>query len=349
MPDAFSIRSALQGVLHDFADSSGFQCVETENLIRDIVSLLASYREEDIPLFPDVYVLKDPAGLRTLAPGAGSHKIGSVRYGREAAGKILKNTAGLAGGGWAVYAGKADNCEFEYGVFRSQRHSFATSAEESMCDLGGDSPIVVVRNRGHLTVELLNSRGTPFTVSLTASPPASSAFSVHIEELVKEASAALTPDESEQFTTYLSRLLTGLLQKCHGTLIAVIESSIETVPEEMVDGVWLSPPVDLSGHHARAVTSGDAGSLADLQAAESLLEGMVGSDGIVVLDTKGTIRAFRVFLAPSPDERAELDDRGGGRRRTFSLMKLRAERSLLRAAFIRSQDGETDCQRTTHA
>lgn len=346
--DAFTIRGALQGALHDIAEESGFRCVYTENLIRDLVSLLASYREEDVPLFPEVYVLSDLQDLRTLAPGLGSHRIGSLVYNNDIAAKVLKSTAGLAADGWAVYVAKVGEKEFEYGVFRSQRHSFATSAEETMRDLGDHSPLIVVRNRGHLTVELMNTSGRSFPVSLTISSADSSSFSTHVDALARQACADFQQDGREQFSPYLSRLLTRQLQRCHGTLIAVIDKTVESVPDAMSDGVWFEPVIDLASCHTNACLANTAESLSDLQAAECLLAGMLNSDGIVVLGTDGTIRGFRVFLAPTEEEKRELDERGGGRRRTFGLMKLRVADGKLRAAFIRSQDGETDCHGASH-
>ncbi len=85
----------------------------------------------------------------------------------------------------------------------------------------------------------------------------------------------------------------------------------------------------------------DADSLADLEAAEALLDGMLNSDGVVVLGPDGSVLAYRVFLKPTDEEKRTLPERGGGRRRTFELMKARVGKTL-RAAFFRSQDGETD-------
>lgn len=345
MAEAFSIRTILHGFLHEFVESSGFKCVDTENLIRDIVSLLASYREEDVPLFPDVYVLSNPNDLRTLAPSVGSLKLGQLSPDEGTAGKILKTAAGLADGGWAIYVAKRDEHCFEYGVFRSQRHSFATSAEEVMRDLGESSPVVVLRNRGHLTVEICNTKAESSTVSLTSATPSSSTFAKDVDELVQAASLDVKPENVDQFSAYLSRVLTGLLQKCHGALIAVLDNPGDQNRTRMRDGVWLHPELDLPKCHAEAIAVGTAETLADLQAVESLFAGMINSDGVVVLGTNGTIRAFRVFLTPTATEKRKIEDKGGGRRRTFSLMKLRVQEGLLRAAFFRSQDGVTECQR----
>lgn len=65
---AYSIRHSLQGALEDFVRASGFSCVHLEGLIREFVGMLAAYREEDTPLYPEVFVFASQDGLTALAP-----------------------------------------------------------------------------------------------------------------------------------------------------------------------------------------------------------------------------------------------------------------------------------------
>jgi hypothetical protein len=77
------------------------------------------------------------------------------------------------------------------------------------------------------------------------------------------------------------------------------------------------------------------------------LDGMINSDGLVIIGANGTILAYRVFLKSEDPERNRLPDLGGGRRRTYELMKLRLG-TVFQAVLFRSQDGETECQRVDH-
>lgn len=338
------MREALQGALQDYVRASGFACVKTEDLLRDLVSRLASYREEDVALFPEVYVLAEPSCLATIAPGMPLHTIGTCAFGLHGADRLLQDAAGLADSGWAIYVTKLSEERFEYGVFRSRRHSFSTTAEESMDGL--QTPVLVLRNRGHLSVELLNTNHDSFSISLTSAVPSESQLPHYIKALAEAATESIDQGERARFQAYLESQLGRILQHCHGTLIAVVESPGHgRGPEEMLDGVWLAPHVDLLALHRTAVASATADSLADLQAAEALLSGMISRDGVVVLSTDGTVRAYRVFLAPTAEEKQQIPDRGGGRRRTFALMQLRTRAGQLRAAFFRSQDGTCDCER----
>lgn len=344
MSDAFSIRQSLQGALQDFVRQSAFKCVRTEEMVRELVCLLAAYREEDVPLYPEVFVVATPNTLNTIAPAADRRMIGRSNLGGPIAAELLKNCASLAVDGWAIYvAGTADELA-EYGLIRAQRHSFATSADESIRDLGEKTPIVLIRNRGHFVVELQNSQGRVYTVDLTSRPPAPAPLRENVAAFVQSATAITPPTHVKQFQPYLTRLLMRILLRCHGTLLAVIDvPNTDNLPAQLRDGVWLNLPVDLCSRHQAAIEHDDANTLADLQSVESLVSGMLNSDGLVVFGSDGAVLAYRVFLKPEEAEFGALPERGGGRRRTYELMKLRLG-TIFRAALFRSQDGETECQ-----
>lgn len=330
---AFSIREALQGALADFIRGSGFKSVAAEEMLRELVSLLAAYREEGTLLFPEVFVVPDEATLASLAPGVPRITIGEAPLDGNFAQRLLKACAPLADDGWAAYVIATEPAVF--GLVRAQRHSFATSAEEAMMGLGC---VLLIRNRGHFVVELKNSKDARYTVSFTSRPASASPLAEHVKAFAQAAGTALDAERQSRFIPYLERLLIGILQKCHGTLLAVL-TEVSANTEGLEAATWLSPPISLASIHFEATTKQDATSLADLQGIESLLAGMVGSDGLVVFGPDGTIRGYRVFLKASDEERLKISDQGGGRRRTYELMKLRTQ-SFSQILF-RSQDGAT--------
>lgn len=341
--DAYSIRDSLHGALHDFVRNSGFENVHLEEMIRELVGMLASYREEDLPLYPEVFVFSSPNGLKALAPSSIQVTLGSTQLVANSASAVLKNSAPLAASGWAIFVVKEGDL-IRYGVFRSIRHTLALGAEESMLGLGREEPVMLIRNRGHLTVELRNTIATRFTATLTTTPAATSALESHVDRFVAAATAALA--DVNDFRGYLKRLLTDALQRCHGTLLVVV-ATLEGVDLDptLQDAIRLAPRIRLAELQEAALKSGTADSLADLIAAEALLRGMINSDGVVVFGNDGSIVAFRVFLKPNDLEAAKLPNSGGGRRRTFELMRLRLG-ATFKAVFFRSQDGETRCERS---
>jgi hypothetical protein len=303
--------------------------------------MLASYREEDIPLFPEVFVFASPEGLKALAPSSQQTTVGTLRLAAESSEAILKNCAPLAKGGWSIFVVK-ENEAFRYGLFRSMLHSLSTAAEESMGDLGKDVPVILIRNRGHFVVDLRTTTSKRFTVTLTTTLAEPSPLDKHVEAFSKAACSGLK--DPSVFQSYLRRLITNILQDCHGTLLAVIKPPGKGKPHvSLKDGVWPTPVLALSDLHARAQSTRTSEALADLIAAETLLRGMVNSDGVVVFGSDGTVQAYHVFLKPSSDERGKLSEDGGGRRRTYELMRQRLK-SRFKAVLIRSQDGGMKCE-----
>jgi len=344
---AYSIRESLQGKLQDFLVSSGFvNCTPTANLVRDLTALLAAYREEDVPLYPSVFILSTTEHLAALAPGTERLIVGSKALEAAKAATILKDCAPLAENGWSIYVAKVgEPANFEYGLFRSLANTFATSAEEAMVQDGGEMAILVIRNRGHLVVEIRNSKNDVFTASLTSAAATESHFASHVGKLVEAITADLTPESMEAFGPYLRRFLADTLQRCHGTLCAVVKPPADHVaPVKFAKSVWLAEPLRWAEAHADARTHKSADALARLQAVESLVVGMIHSDGVVVLGSDGTVLGYRAFLSPDDEERKQQEAEGGGRRRTYALMKGRLGTEL-RAAFFRSQDGDTECEK----
>lgn len=345
MGKTFSVRAPLQGEIADFLRLSNVSCVYTEELVRDITCLLMSYREEDIPLFPEVFVIPSHEALLSIAPGTHRVIIGRNVEMKSAAEKILKDCATLAVRGWAIYVIKTSEQLAEFGLFRALTHSFAISAEETMATNQSDSPCILIRNRGRSVVELCNAKNQRLTVSFTSAPASESPFKSHVETFSSVVTAGIPEGQRGNFEQYLTRLLTEKLQHCHGTLLAAHQPPTGLLaPEPLNSGVWLTEPLCLYEAHRNARDSNDAPSLASLIATEALLEGMIASDGVVVFSTRGSVLGYRIFLKPTEAERKSMPDEGGGRRRTYALMKSRLGPDL-RAAFFRSEDGQTDCER----
>jgi hypothetical protein len=340
---AYSVRDSLQVALQEFLRRSGLQCERLKDIVRELVSLLAGYREEGLPLFPEVFVFGSPDGLKALAPSSDQVTIGTLALIGGPAPRIIKDCAPLAVGGWAVFIVKESDSQLRYGLFRAVRHSLATAAEESMKDLGKDLPVILIRNRGQLVVELRSTVAEQFTATLRTVPAEPSPLEEHISRFVE--AAARNTNDPLIYKPYLRRVLTGILQHSHGTLLAVVDPSKcpPDVHDSLTDGVWPSPPIDLAQILFRAIASDDAEGLAEVKSAEALLSGMVRSDGIVLFGSDGKIVAYRVFLKAQPEEVGGLPTSGGGRRRTYELMKVRVG-MVFNSVFFRSQDGETGCE-----
>jgi hypothetical protein len=341
MAEVYSIRESLQGRLQTFVRGSGLESPFLEDLIRDLVVLLSAYREEDVPMFPAVYVGLTREDLSPILTTGKPVKIGQAPRTAGTANVILKDCAPLAKESWAIFV-HLDGNVAHYGLFRASRHFLSTGADEVIADLGVSVKLLMLRNCGHQSVEIYNTSKGRLTTVLKVANMTYSALDQHLELLVAE----ITKDvaDSEELKGYLKRVLIAIVQHCHGTLMAVVPKDKIELSLPNFAGVMLTPCIEFASLHAAAMKLPDPDSLADLRAAEVLLEGMIGSDGIVVFGSDASVRVYRSFIKPDgEDESGKVGSEGGARRRAFSLLQLRLGKQYS-AAFYRSQDGETKCE-----
>lgn len=98
-----SFRANLVSHSLDLIQNVGWHCARTSQLIAGIVSQLAAYTEEGVPMSPSVFICSSVPRLVRLA-GSGEYIPLSGDVALESAGtKILKAAAPLCFGHWRIY------------------------------------------------------------------------------------------------------------------------------------------------------------------------------------------------------------------------------------------------------
>lgn len=341
-----TIRESLLGYVSTYFGEGSINCAITQHVGSELVAMLAAYREEERKLYPQVYLI-GPSGedaLKLLAPGSKPLPISKVDAtnvldARLVAAASLKNCAALAIEGWCVYVRRVDD-GFEIGLFRGAAESYSSGAEETLAI--SNQPAVLLRHSAENTVELLNGYGTKLEISLTTATQSTKPMSGHVDEFAKVVCSDVTEEQQQQATGYIARLLTDCLRRGHGVLLASVPSGTELDRDKLSDGVVLGEPIPLVQTMLSAMQSQTAAEAALLRSQESLLRGMIESDGVTVFGTDGSIRAFRIFVQQSaPNQDAEQPNSGGARSRAFAVLRGYVGPSL-KAALFRSQDGRME-------
>jgi hypothetical protein len=347
MSDTFeqwTVREALLGMVANYLNGGAITCKITQQVGCELVALLSTYREEERRLFPQVYLIGPNQSdlLRALAPGSTPLNIGETLDAdgaRQAALAALKNCATLAIDGWCVYVRRRDG-GFDFGLFRPSAERYSSGAEEALAASG--LPALLLRHSAANTVEIINGNGARLEISLTTAAPSSKTMSGQVSEF-SAAACSDVPDESRvQATGYLARILTDCLRGSHGTLLAAVPHKRRLDRKKFSDGVVLDQPIPLIQSMLAAVRAQTIAEVSLLRSQESLLRGMIGSDGVTVLGTDGSIRAFRLFVQKT--ERRTTTNHpgpGGARSRAFAILRSYVGNSL-RAALYRSQDGRME-------
>lgn len=338
---SISFRSNLESNSLDLIRKVGWNCARTSELIAGMVSQLAAYTEEGVPMSPSVFICSSVSQLVQLA-GIGEHIPLSAEVPLESAGaKILKDAAPLCFGHWRIYIERSsDGQKCNYGVFCGTSDPSSLTIDEVVLDEYDESfPVIRISQSGTNKVEVRSNAGDGIEFRFNNDPDVEEIkVYQHIRQLAKAISAK-SGRHGDLFTGYIDRILSMAIKDCHGTLIAVAPSAGGDLPAEISDLVRLEPPFHLYDRFQRHIDEGKtAASVSRLQAASELVSGFIDSDGITVFNDAGFVLGYRAFIK---SDTAGLPVMGGARSRAFGSMKALVGKSIV-AAFFRSQDGRTD-------
>ncbi len=341
MADRISLRAPLHEAVARFLAGEAMTCEATTEGLAELVVALAHYREEGVPLFPQVLVCEHLDRLLPLLQGQDPVLVGhGPRHGALIA-EALKRCAPLAQGGWAVFIERTET-EFRYGVFRLSAQPLAlTPAEGLLTEREGALSAVLIVQVAESVIELRGSSGQALEIHLNAGHPETE---VSPRDAILTLAAAVTQnlgdDIREPALRYMRNALNRILQRSHGALVAVVGSLAEAGPI-IANRVALTPPLDLPRRLKDFIDTPGVEELSALNGTATLLAGMLASDGVTVLGRDAKILAYRAFL-PLPEGGRPLP--GGARRWTFDT--LCGDGAVgIHAAFYQSQDGRRACKR----
>ncbi len=334
-----TLRSELKRSISDFLTDAGMSCVATEEALVSLAVALADYREEERPLFPRILICDDLDAVLRNVQGSGAVEIGSAVRQPGTITRALKKCAPLTAGAWAIWVERQPET-FRYGVFREPLPT-ALNIRATLLDTPSDAlRAVLIAQFAAGTIEMV-SCGRP-GMRIHLSGQREDDLSAEDTQLkVADWSAAGIANERvrESYHTFATTALQDLLRKGHGTLIAVVPHDKKTWRRHAKDAVHLNDPIDLAQQLEKL--AGDASSLAlfELSTSVELVAGMLSSDGITVLDTRGRVLAFNWFIRTDTRKLTARESIGGARHRAFSALRGLVDKRQIVGCYIRSSDG----------
>jgi hypothetical protein len=341
-----TIRDSLLGMVADHLGKGHINCGITQQVGCELAALLSAYREEDQRLFPQVYLFGPSESdlIPAIAPGIPILGIGKTAdrqdIPRQTAIVALQTCASLALDGWCVYIRRRED-SFDFGLFRPAAETYSAGPETTLAASG--LPVALLRHSAENTVEIINSAGGRLEISLTTAAPSVHSMSGQILKFSLAACCDVSSEFRDQAAGYLARILTEFLRGSHGTLLAAAPCAKALDAKKFADGIILQEPISLIQTMWNAVKESTATAASLLRSQESLLRGMINSDGATILGTDGSIRAFRVFVhrGGKKTKTAQTLTTGGARSRAFDVLRGYVGKTL-QAALFRSQDGRTE-------
>lgn len=338
-----TIRDSLLGMVTDHLRKGAIDCGPTCDVGCELVALLAAYREEERRLYPQVCLVgpHELDILRSLAPGiVPPLVIGKIeaREPRRVASSALKHCATLATESWRVFIRRIGT-DYEYGLFCADGESYSTDLENNLAVSG--YPAALLRHSAENTVEIINSSKGRLEISLTTASPTTSTLSSRVSDFARAACFDVAEPSREAASLYLAQFLAGALRGSHGALLAVTPAKKPLNRTYFGDGILLAEPVPLIQARLDAAETKKVGESARLRSMESLVRGMIESDGVTIFGTDGTVQAFRVFVQKKG--RGSTVSSGGARSRAYEVLRGHVGKALA-AALFRSQDGRTESE-----
>jgi hypothetical protein len=339
---SIDIKSLQEHVVESIASvlySESFpSCELTPKGILALVDQIASYHEEGTELFPHILITTSLGGLLESVPFVQKIVVREADLHTSEFNKALKLCAPLAIDGWVIFIElNISDRKIIFGLLSSELSETSPSLHRQLLgDLSQENtnvPFLYISNVGQRTV-LIEGDKKQIAISLslkTVQDISSGAVSDLSNHIAKNTIAEI----KETIISYFEKLFDISLKNCHGTLIGVVEDSLENIEnlkKVLNDGVYFSNPIDLSLliENSENEKSREASSLVRIYS--SILQNMLNFDGITVLSTSGKIIGYHCFI----EQESSLGNSGGARSRAFEAM-VRSKAFI--CCLYKSQDG----------
>lgn len=311
-----------------------------EDYLSELVLLMAGYQEEGTDLFPVVFLAEKHDDFQTFLGAKEMVAVGEGPLARESFVRAFKLCAPLAEDRlWAVYI-QVEEKQIRYGIFRFDSSPLAPTIFERLRGLAvPDSSLVGLTRLGGNFVEIRTSQGLHKYINVSSSEEED----YHPGRVIRDFVDSVCKDVSEpvrpMLKSFYQRFGMDVLHSSHGSLVAVLPKG-EKIPELLADGVHLNPPINLVKSIEAVIEGQDRDAHLRLFSYNLLLRKLTWMDGIVILDTEGTILAFNCFIKTSSTS-AEESIIGGARRRAYGHMQ-NCVPSVLAGCLLKSQDGHLE-------
>jgi hypothetical protein len=334
-----TFRSELKSSIADFLHDADMTCAQTEEALVALVVSLADLREEGAQLFPRVLICDDRDAVMKNIQGTSPLVIGTGPRTPTTVARALKKCAPLADHGWAIWISRGLE-DFTFGVFRQPSNPTSLDLRRTLLDTEPSSelPALLIAQFAPGKVELISAGKPGLRIHLSGERADLETEDAQ-DAVVRWWSQDLNDEHLQSsFSSFMGTLLRDLLRKGHGALIAVAPTGSD-VASFVEDAVILEEPVDLAYLVNQHAENESSNALAELRDYSDLLSGMLGSDGIVLVDTAGRVLAFNWFIQTDTAVLSPRDQQGGARHRAFAALSKLVQDGVLSGSFIRSSDG----------
>lgn len=201
-----------------------------------------------------------------------------------------------------------------------------------------DKPVncIVARTLNLYSMSFHSTKGNNLLINLSLDTAKTTTFANEVKEFVDATFSKLrtTQHKLQDMKNMYLNIFTNVMNDVNGTICVIVDK--DYVFQEngiFADGIWLKEPISFS----KLFTQSKSYNEEKLQAYADLLFNMVNFDGITILDNKGRLRAYNVFVESNTKRVSYIV---GGARKRAAYYILGSKRKGLVGVYFQSHEGE---------
>lgn len=314
----------------------------------NLCSTLGSYEEEGIKLRPQILFTNNiDALVKTIKNSAKlpvftDNNTNSFR-------SNMKSLFPFSVHNWNVYVQVNSENEIECGLYKSfnsiKEHTFNTNLFLNEELKGKISKVYafLVQSISCTNITFTGLKGENFNLNFGLERKKMQDFHDEIAEFVDASFSKLktTKKKLNEIKTLYMNIFENVFNNIHGCICVVVDKDYED-NGLFADGIWLKEPIEFS----KLFTQTKSYSEAKLNSFSELFMDMLNYDGITIVDNKGRIRAYNVFVE-SNISKDNLIVGGARKRAAFTVINSKVKKIV--GVYFQSQEGEMFYNRNRNA
>ena len=326
--------------IENFIESSypNFPQKMTAQLI-NFVSRMCFYEEEGAKLRPTILFTNK---METLIKSVGN-TIKQVIFEDENENMFrsrMKALTPFSSHKWNIYVQLNSNGSVEYGIYRSlnsiKEHNFNTNLflNEELKARSNSVFAFLIESISSSNILFRNLKGEDMNLNFSLENRKMLDFNEEVKEFVDASFSKLktTKKKLNELKILYQNTFKNCFRQIHGCICVVVDK--DYVDNGFFgDGIWLSHPIELSKLFMQSTSYSET----KLESYSELFMDMLNYDGITIVDNKGRIRAYNVFV--ESDSGKESNIVGGARKRAaFTVINSKVKKIV--GVYFQSQEGE---------
>ena len=326
--------------IESFIESSypNFSAKMTAQLI-NFVSRLCFYEEEGTKLRPTLLFTNK---IDTLIKSVGN-TIKQTIFEDENENMFrnrMKALSPFSAHKWNIFIQLNANGSVEYGIYRSlnsiKEHSFNTNLflNEELKARSNSIFAFLIESISSSNILFRNLKDEEMNLNFSLENRKFLNFNEEIKEFVDASFSKLktTKKKLNDIKTLYQNTFENCFRQIHGCICVVVDKDYVD-NGFFADGIWLNHPIEFS----KLFMQSNSYSETKLESYSELFMDMLNYDGITIVDNKGRIRAYNVFVESESGKESNIV--GGARKRAaFTVINSKAKKIV--GVYFQSQEGE---------